>query len=124
MKIVKLILYILFGLMFVNAGLNKFLNYMPMPELTPEQLKFFTAFASISWMIPLVATVEIIGGILIMIPRTRALGAIVILPVMVGILVHHSTVDRSQLVMALILMAINVLAIVDNWKKYEGLLRD
>lgn len=124
MKIVKLILYILFGLMFVNAGLNKFLNYMPMPELSAEQIKFFTAFSSISWMIPLVAVVEIIGGIFVMIPKTRALGAIIILPVMVGILVHHATVDKSGLVIALVLMAINILAIVDNWRKYEPLLKD
>lgn len=124
MKIVKLVLYILFGLMFLNAGLNKFFNYMPMPELTPEQIKFFTAFASISWLIPLVAIVEIIGGVLVMIPKTRALGAIVLLPVMVGILVHHLTVDPSGVVIAVVLMAINILAIVDNWKKYEGLIKD
>lgn len=124
MKIVKLVLYILFGLMFLNAGLNKFFNYMPMPELTPEQIQFFTAFTSISWMMPLIAIVEIVGSVLFMIPKTRALGAIVILPVMVGVLVHHSTVDPSGLVIALVLMAINILAIADNWKKYECLLRD
>lgn len=124
MKIVKLVLYILFGLMFLNAGLNKFFNYMPMPDLTPEQIKFFTAFMSISWLMPLVATVEIIGAILFMIPRTRALGAIVLLPVMVGILVHHLTVDPSGIIIALVLMAINILAIADNWKKYEGLVRE
>jgi uncharacterized membrane protein YphA (DoxX/SURF4 family) len=124
MKIVKLILFILFGLMFVNAGLNKFFNYMPMPELTPEQIKFFTAFTSITWLMPLVAAIEVIGGILVMIPRTRALGAIVILPVMVGVLVHHATIDTSGLIIALILMAINILAIADSWTKYQGLLRD
>ncbi len=124
MKIAKTILYILFGLMFLNAGLNKFFNYMPMPELTPEQIKFFTAFMSIKWLMPLVATVEVIGAILFMIPRTRALGAIVILPVMVGVLVHHVTTDPSGLVIALVLMAINILAIADNWKKYEGLIKE
>ncbi|MEJ7692004.1 DoxX family protein [Daejeonella sp.] len=122
MKIVKTILYILFGLMFLNAGLNKFFNYMPMPELTPEQIKFFTAFMSIKWLMPLVATVEIIGAILFTIPRTRALGAIVILPVMVGILVHHVTTEPSGLIIAVVLMAINILAIADNWKKYQSLL--
>ncbi|MES3016807.1 MAG: DoxX family protein [Bacteroidota bacterium] len=124
MKIAKTILYILFGLMFLNAGLNKFFNYMTMPELTPEQIKFFTAFMSIKWLMPLVATVEVIGAILFMIPRTRALGAIVILPVMIGVLVHHVTTDPSGLVIALVLMAVNILAIADNWKKYEGLIEE
>lgn len=123
MRIVKLVLYLLFGLMFIHAGLNKFLNYMPMPELTPSQAAFFQAFASITWMIPLVAVIEIIGGMLIIIPRTRALGAIVILPVMVGILIHHIFLDQSGLIIAIVLMAINILAIYDNWNKYESLVR-
>lgn len=122
MKIVKLILYILFGLMFINAGLNKFFNYMPMPELTPEQVKFFTAFTSIVWMIPLVATIEIIGGILFIFRKTRALGAIVILPVMTGIVAHHIVVDQSGSIIALVLLFINVLSIADNWSKYQSLI--
>ncbi len=122
MKILKLVLYIIFGLMFINAGLNKFFNYMPMPELSPEQIKFFTAFTSIIWLLPLVATIEIIGGILFIFRKTRALGAIIILPVMTGILIHHTTVDKSGVVIALVLMAINILAIVDDWDKYKGLL--
>ncbi len=122
MKIVKLILYILFGLMFINAGLNKFFNYMPMPELSPEQVKFFTAFTSIVWMMPLVATIEIIGGILFIFRKTRALGAIVILPVMTGIVAHHIVVDQSGSIIALVLLFINVLAIADNWSKYQSLI--
>lgn len=36
---------LLFGLMFINAGLNKFFNYMPMPEDLPESMiKVMTAF--------------------------------------------------------------------------------
>lgn len=124
MKIVKLILYILFGLMFINAGLNKFFNYMPMPEFTEAQTKIFSAFMIITWLMPLIAVVEIIGGVLFMIPRTRALGAIVFLPVMVGILVHHSVLEPSGIVIALVLMAINLLAIFDNWTRYEGLVKE
>ncbi|WP_411273147.1 DoxX family protein [Daejeonella sp.] len=124
MKIFKTVLYVLFALMFINAGLNKFLNYMPMPELTPEQIKFFTAFTSITWLMPLVAAVEIIGGLLFLIPRTRALGAIVILPVMVGVIIHHAIIDQSGIIIALVLMAINILAIMDYRSKYEPMIRD
>ena len=38
------VLCLLFGLMFINAGLNKFLNYMPVPEEMPEDsMQLFTA---------------------------------------------------------------------------------
>ncbi|MDC6385827.1 DoxX family membrane protein [Flagellimonas taeanensis] len=109
------ILALLFGLMFANAGLNKFLNYMPMPEEMPEALlKDFQAMMEISWLLPLVGLAELIGGILVIIPKTRALGALIILPVMVGILLVNTVVDTSGFVIAL------VLAIILGWIMYEN----
>ncbi len=119
MRIVKLIVCILFGLMFLNAGLNKLFNYMPMPEMTPAQMEVFGAFMKLTWLMPLVAVIEIAGGILFMIPKTRALGAIVILPVMTGILLHHLTLEPSGIPIAIVLMLINLWMIFDNWGKYK-----
>ncbi|HJT75194.1 MAG TPA: DoxX family membrane protein [Chitinophaga sp.] len=121
MKIVKLVIFILFGLMFINSGLNKFFFYMPMPELTEAQKQLFGAFMQITWLMPLVAVIEIVGGILVLINKTRALGAIVILPVMVGVLVHHLTLDRSGAPIAIVLALINLWMILDNWKKYQAM---
>lgn len=98
---------LLFGLMFINAGLNKFFNYMPVPEHMPEEtMKDFQAMMEIVWLMPLIAVAEIIGGILIMVPKTRAIGALIILPIMVGILLTHILVDTSGLVIAIVLAAI------------------
>jgi len=75
---------LLFGLMFINAGLNKFLNYMPVPDDLPESMmKVMTAFMEISWLMPLIAVAEIVGGLLFIIPKVRALGAIVIFPILI-----------------------------------------
>jgi putative oxidoreductase len=122
MKIVKTIIFILFALMFINAGLNKFLNYMPVPELTPAQQQFFGAFMQIKWLMPLVAVAEIVGGLLCLSNRFRALGAIIILPVMIGIFVHHATMDPSGMLIASVLMIINIWIIADNWRKYRPLI--
>lgn len=119
MKIVKLILCVLFGLMFINAGLNKFFNYLPVPELPADQLKVMTAFMTIPWLMPLLATIEIIGGVLFAIPRTRALGAIVIFPVMIGILLQHAIVAPEGIIIAVVLFLINFWIIADNWNKYK-----
>jgi uncharacterized membrane protein YphA (DoxX/SURF4 family) len=123
MKAVKFILSLLFGLMFINAGLNKFFNYMPMEKPTPEQIKIFSAFDEIGWLMPLVGIVEIIGGILFIFPKTRALGAIVILPVMVGIVAHVFTLDKSEMGMTIagVMFLINLWMIVDNREKYKHL---
>lgn len=122
MKIVKLVLCILFGLMFINAGLNKFFNYMPMPEMTAEQMKLMEAFIKLSWLMPLVGAVEVIGSLLFMFPKTRALGAIVILPVMVGVILHNAVFEPSGLAIALPFFLINLWMIGDNWNKYKPMI--
>lgn len=116
-------LCILFGLMMVNSGLNKFLNYMPMPKMSEEMMQVMAGFMAIKWIFPLVAIIEIIGGALITIPKTRALGALVILPVMVGIFVHHLVHNLAGIGVALILFAINIWVIVVNWYKYQPIIK-
>ncbi len=123
MKIVKFILSLLFGLMFINAGLDKFFHYYPMPKLNDEQLKIFAAFGEIAWLMPLVGAVEVIGGLLFIFPKTRALGAVVILPVMAGIVAHVFTLDKSPMGMAIagVMFIINLWMIIDNKEKYKHL---
>ncbi len=116
------VLCFLFGLMFINAGLNKFLNYMPMPDNLPEKMKkAMAAFNEIGWIMPLVAIAEILGGVLIIIPRFRALGAIIILPIMVGILLTNIIQDTSGLPFALVLSAILGFIMYQNKEKYAPL---
>lgn len=124
MKIVKFILCLLFALVFINAGLDKFLHYTPMPKLTAEQVKIFAAFAEIGWLLPLVGIVEIVGGLLFIAPKTRALGAIIILPVMVGILIHNVCRDPNQtgIIISVVMFLINIWVIIDNREKYKALI--
>ena len=114
---------LLFGLMFINAGLNKFFNYMPVPEDMPENaMKMFMAMMEITWLLPLLAVFEIIGGILFIIPRFRALGAVVITPIMAGILAHHFTLGVG-LPIPLVMTIILIWVIVDNRKKYLPMIK-
>lgn len=123
-KKILLVVGILFGLMFINSGLNKFLNYMPVPDDLPaEMVKLMTAFMTIGWLMPLVAIVEIIGGALFMIPKYRALGAIVILPIMVGIVLTHIFNAPSGLPIAIVLLVINVWVIIENRAKYLPMIK-
>ncbi|WP_419869516.1 MauE/DoxX family redox-associated membrane protein [Chryseobacterium sp. CT-SW4] len=124
MKILKFILCFLFALTFINAGLNKFVHYAPSPKLTEEQAKVFAAFEEIGWLLPLVGAIEIIGGVLFIFPKTRALGAIMILPVMIGIVLHNLYRDPSTsgIIISVILFLINIFAIWDNRKKYKVLI--
>jgi uncharacterized membrane protein YphA (DoxX/SURF4 family) len=110
---------LLFGLMFINAGLNMFLHYMPMPKDMPEKMTtLMKDFMEIGWLMPLVGVAMLVGGILCIPGKTRALGAIIIFPMMVGILLTHALNDPHGVVMALVLMAINLWIIFENRAKY------
>lgn len=121
MKIVKTILFVLFGLMFLNAGLDKFLHYMPIPPLEPEIMKVGEAFMTIKWLMPLVGAVELISGLLFLFPKTRLLGALMLFPVMIGILIHNAVYMPSGLAIAGVLFLIQLWVIYDNKEKINGL---
>ncbi len=115
---------LLFGLMFINAGLNKFLNYMPVPKDLPEGLmKAMGAFMTIGWLLPLIGIAEIVGGILFIFKKYRALGAMIIFPVLVGIVLTHLTLAPSGLPTALVLLAIEIWVIIENREKYLPMIR-
>ena len=117
-KKILFVVSLLFGLMFINAGLNKFFNYIPIPEDMPEKAtSMFNALMQIDWLMPLIALAEIVGGILFIIPRTRALAAVMLVPVMVGILCHHFVLGEGFPI-PLVMTGILVWVIVENWEKY------
>ena len=113
------VLCLLAGLMFMNAGLNKFFNYMPVPKQMPEKMmKVGMAFMEIGWLMPLVGSMEILGGLLLIFPRTRALGAIIIVPVLTGILLANISMAPSGLPIVFALIAVILWVIIDNREKY------
>lgn len=122
---VLFVLCLLFGLMFINAGLNKFFNYLPVPkDITAEMAKDMKAYIEISWLMPLVGIAEILGGILFIIRKYRALGALIVFPITGGVLLTNITVAPSGLPIALALMAINVWVIIENRERYMPMLGD
>ena len=118
------VISLIFGLFFINAGLDKFLHYMPMPTDLPEKMKVaFGAFSAIGWLLPLVGIAELLGGFLIIIPRTRALGALIIFPIMIGILLTNIIQDSTGLPIALVLLSILLWMMYENKHKYLPLIQ-
>jgi putative oxidoreductase len=123
-KILFNIVSCLFGLLLINGGLNKFFFYMPVPDDLPEAfVKDNAAIDEIEWLMPLIGSAEVIGGILLLFPKTRALGLLIVFPVMVGVLLTHTLVEPSGLVMVGIIWAIMGWIIYENREKYLGLLK-
>jgi uncharacterized membrane protein YphA (DoxX/SURF4 family) len=118
------VLCLLTGLLFINAGLDKFFHYMPVPKDVPEKMaKTVAAFMEIGWLMPLVGAMEVMGGLLLIFPRTRPLGAIVLVPLLTGILLANINMAPSGLPIVLALIAIIIWVIIDNREKYLPMIR-
>jgi putative oxidoreductase len=117
------VLAIFLGLMIVNSGLNKLFNYIPVPPDLPEAVvKDNAAMMEIQWLMPLIAVAEIIGGLLLVVKRTRPMGVLVVFPVMVGVLLVHLFVMPSTLPVALIVWAILGWLIYEYRDRYLALM--
>ena len=68
MKVVVIVARILLGLMFVVFGLNPFLKFLPMPQLTGVWGQFLGALV-VSHFVWFVGAVQVISGALFLINR-------------------------------------------------------
>jgi len=112
----------LLGLIMVNSGLNKFLHYMPMPEMTEQAMELMAAFGASGYMFPLIAITEIIAGILLLSKKYTALGAVLMMPITVNILLFHAFLDNAGMVMGIVLLLINIVILVSEKKHLYPLL--
>ncbi|WP_306567279.1 DoxX family protein [Flavobacterium lindanitolerans] len=91
-------LAIILGVFFVYKGLNKhFLSeckvYEPDSPLPLNYRNLITALCT-SGFTKVVGFLEIASGILLIIPRTRLLGSIILLPVIITIFLFHLLIDN------------------------------
>lgn len=117
-------LSLFFSLVMINAGLNKFFCYLPMPPMPEGAEKLIEAFIESRWLLPLIASVELIGGILFIIPRTRALGAITLFPVVVGIFLFNLALVPDNIVVSAVLLLVNLIIIYEKRAKYMPMLQE
>ena len=81
----------LLGLLFLVFGLNFFLKFIPMPPGPPEGSPpaLFMAALYPTGYLAFVKVFEILGGVLVAVPKTRNFGLLVLGPVIINILAFH-----------------------------------
>ena len=95
MKIATHIIAALFGLMFLAGGLVFFAGKMPEgPPMGPLAEHFMAAFAPTGYM-AFVKICEILGGAVVIVPKTRNLGLLILGPIIINILCFHGFVVKG-----------------------------
>lgn len=117
----------LLGLAFITFGLNHFLHFISMgdgpPAGSPPAL-FFGAIAPTGFL-TFVKVCELVGGLLVAIPKTRNLGLLILGPIVVNILAFNMLIAGGSAVLQPPVIAISVLSAYLLWhgrQKFCGLL--
>ncbi len=115
MKIAAIIAGILLGLLFIMSAATVLFKLVAIPEI-PEgtpMASFMAAFGPTGYM-TFVKVIELLGGILVAIPKTRNLGLLCLGPILVNILVYHQLVAGDGVFQPM-LLGIAALALFLLW---------
>jgi uncharacterized membrane protein YphA (DoxX/SURF4 family) len=116
MKYLPTIAGILLGLLFVMSAVVVLFGLVQMPlppEGTPAAL-FMGAFVPTGYM-TFVKVLELLGGILVAIPKTRNYGLLVLGPILVNILAYHVFIMKGASLLDPMLIVIVLLALYLLW---------
>lgn len=117
----------LLGLLFLIFGLNFFLNFLPSPTNPPEgspPALFFAALYPTGYLV-FVKSLEILGGVLVAIPKTRNFGLLVLGPIIINILAFHVFLTKGAGFADPVVSLIAILPLFLLWtsrKAFAGLL--
>lgn len=120
---VTVVLRVVLGLVLVLVGLNKLFHFMPTPPATPEMQKFLGALAASGYLIPLVASVEAVVGILLITDRFVPLALVVLAPISVNIVASHLAMDPGGIAPAALVAALNAALAFAYRDRYEAIFR-
>ena len=105
MKFAPLAASILLGLLFIMSAVVVLFGIAPAPEIPKDTLPwhFMQAFAPTGYM-TMVKVLELLGGLLLLVPKTRNLGLLILGPILVNILAFHQFVAKDGILQPMLLV--------------------
>ena len=113
-KIVRIVL----GIILVVFGLNKFIGFIPLPDLPEKAGAFMGSLGDTGYVLPFVGTLEIAIGTMLLLKKWIAFALVVLVPISLNILLFHLFLDIPGLSAALLVAILNGILIYKHWKQY------
>lgn len=122
MKHLPTIARYLLGIILFVFGLNKFLQFLPAPEMAGAPAEFFGALIATGYMMPLIAIAEIVSGALLLSNRFVPLALVLVAPVTVNILLFHLVLDIASIPVGGLAFLMNLYLLFTYKKYYDPML--
>ncbi len=108
------------GLVFVVFGSDFFIHFMPTPPPMAGDAGTFAGILYTSGYLKVIKILEVSIGILLIIPKTRALALLLIAPIIVNILLFEVYLTHQPGI-GVALIIINIIGIYLNREKYMSI---
>lgn len=120
MKYVPLIASLLLGGLFIMSSSVVLFGLTPIPQIPQDTpvWHFMQATGPTGYM-TVVKVFELLGGVLVIVPRTRNLGLLILGPILVNILAFHQLVAKDGLFQPT-LIGISLLAVYLLWAERKA----
>ena len=112
---------ILLGVMLVVFGLNKFLGFMPMPEMSEDANALMAIYGKSGFM-SLIAVLEIIFGIALLAGKYVPLALTIITAIMFNAAVFHALHDMGGIGGAAVGLILSLVLVYANRDRFDSLL--
>lgn len=124
MRKLQIVLQMFLGFIFVVFGANKFLGFIPMPQLSESAGNFMMSLGSTGYMFPVIGIIEVLCGILLVTNRFVTLSLLLLVPITLNILGFHLSLDQGGLIVSLVITLIHTYLIYDRRENYKTLLKN
>lgn len=119
---------IMLGLLFLVSAVDGFWwmatgNHLIHPPTSPKGLEFETALQNAGFFWPLLKTINLLGGLSLLLNVVPALGLALIAPVMTVIVLFHFAINPQGIPVAIILIVTGGLLVWAYRERYAALLR-
>ena len=111
----------LLALALLFFGLNKFFQFLPVPQLPPPASDFMSSLNATGYVLPIVGVLEIGIGLLLLLNKWVSFALLVLVPISVNIVLFHLFLDLPGIGGALVVAVLNTVLIYKHWKAYKPL---
>ena len=122
MNKVTLIIRLVFGVMLVIFGSNKFIGFLPEPEITGAAATYLGGLAASGFTFKVIGLIEVLVGIALLANKYVPLALILMAPISVNIFLYHVLLDLPNSPVGIAVFAFNLILLFTHKKSYDTLL--
>lgn len=122
MKIATIISRVTLGFLYLVFGLDYFFHFIPYePNHTGKVAAFKAALINIGYFYPMIKSIQVIGGLSLLINRYAPFFAVVLFPISINVFLYHTILVPSGWLMGVLLIVPNLLLGYAYRNYYRGM---